>query len=225
MKHSFFFLILMLSLIIWSCKDKKQNTSESASSTTDTKEAKTDATYQVDPKQSNIKWLGNGPTKKESGSVPVSASIVTVRDGQVTSGNIKIEMTQLSVTSQEGKMKDMLESHLKGTAPGKEDDFFNVSQYPDARFEITSTSKLDNDPEATHMVNGNLTMKGITKPISFKARIELDGDRLIASAAPFDIDRTEFNIKYQSKKFFDNLKDDFINDTFQIGFYVVATKK
>ena len=84
---------------------------------------------------------------------------------------------------------------------------------------------MENDPEATHMVNGNLTIKGITRPVNFKAKIDINDDVLTASAAAFNIDRTQFDIKFKSKKFFDDLKDDFINDDFQIGFYVVAKKK
>ena len=86
-------------------------------------------------------------------------------------------------------------------------------------------SKIENDPEATHMINGNLTIKDIAKPVSFKAKVEMIDNGLVVSAAPFNIDRTQFDIRFKSKKFFDNLKDDYINDEFQIGFYIVANKK
>ena len=36
----------------------------------------------------------------------------------------------------------------------------------------------------------------------------------------FNIDRTEFNIKYASKTFFDNLKDKFIDDAIELSFTV-----
>jgi len=74
------------------------------------------------------------------------------------------------------------------------------------------------------MINGNLTIKDITKPVNFKAKIEMKENIITAIAAPFDIDRTEFDIRFKSKKFFDNLKDDYVNDMFQIGFSIVAIK-
>jgi len=225
MKNILFFNILMLSLCFVACKEKKSSEQSDMPSAESANETNGNITYRIIPEQSNIKWQGNGPTMAEHGNVPVSGGEIYVKDGQVTGGMIRMDMTRLTAESQQGDMKEKLESHLKGSAAGKEEDFFNVSKYPTATYEITSTSALNNDPEATHQVNGNLTIKNITKPVTFKARISIDGDKLTASAAPFDIDRTDFDIKYKSKKFFDNLKDDFINDTFQIGFYVVADKK
>jgi hypothetical protein len=36
----------------------------------------------------------------------------------------------------------------------------------------------------------------------------------------FNIDRAEFNVKYASKTFFDNLKDKFIDDAIELSFTV-----
>lgn len=150
---------------------------------------------------------------------------MNVEGDNITKGSIQLDMTQLKVLDPTGDMGQSLEEHLKGTAPGKEEDFFNTGKFSTATYTITSTSKLDNDPEATHMINGNLTIKDITKPVSFKARIEMIDKGMVVSAAPFSIDRTDFDIRFKSKKFFDNLKDDYVNDEFQIGFYVVAHKQ
>lgn len=209
------------------CKDKNQPTSTgNAVTATDSKSTPANNfNYQVVPNQSTVKWIGSKPTGVHNGTVPISTGGINVEGGNITGGFIELDMTQLKVLSPEGDMGANLEAHLKGTAPGKEEDFFNVGKYPKATYTITSTSKLENDPDATHMINGNLTIKNITKPVNFKARIELNDKFMTASAAPFDIDRTDFDIRFKSKKFFDNLKDDYVNDIFQIGFYLVASKK
>ena len=65
-------------------------------------------------------------------------------------------------------------------------------------------TKLENDPLGTHMINGELRIKDITRPVSFKAVVDLaSGVALKATAEPFVIDRTEWNIKFKSKKFFE----------------------
>ena len=223
MKKSIYWGILFSAITIIACKEK--TTSNQATDAENKKVETGQQVYLVDPLQSSVKWIGAKPSGTENGIVPISKGTIATSDGKVTGGTIEIDVASLTVLSKDGDMKKTLESHLKGETPGKEEDFFNVSKYPKASYTITSTSALENDPEATHMVNGNLTIKNITKPVNFKARIDVKESVLTASAAPFNIDRTEFDIKFKSKKFFDNLKDDFINDDFQIGFYVVANKQ
>jgi len=49
----------------------------------------------------------------------------------------------------------------------------------------------------------------------------MDATQLTANAE-FDIDRTEWDIKYGSGKFFQNLKDKAINDNFKVKLALVA---
>jgi polyisoprenoid-binding protein YceI len=213
--------IFIFAIMLIACKEKNQ----SGAVAENTNDTAGHAEYQIDPVNSTVKWIGYKPAGTHNGTVPVSKGMITVSEGNISGGTIEMDMTHLTVLDPAGDMGQNLEKHLKGQAAGKENDFFNVDKYPKAIYTITSASKLENDPDATHMINGNLTIKEITKPVSFKAKIEIKDNSLTASAAPFDVDRTEFDIRFKSKKFFDNLKDDFINDMFQIGFYIVANKK
>ena len=63
-------------------------------------------------------------------------------------------------TDSVGTLNDQLDAHLK-TA-----DFFDTAKYPPARFEATSIRLTDRDSAE---VTGNLTMRGITRPIVFAA--------------------------------------------------------
>jgi polyisoprenoid-binding protein YceI len=227
MKHLFVIGILFLGMTFHSCRPNAQNESSAnrISASDNKSEPPSQYQYQIIPNLSTVKWIGSKPTGTHNGTVPVAGGGMNIEGDNITSGSIQLDMTQLKVLDPTGDMGKSLEDHLKGNAPGKEEDFFNTGKYSTATYTITSTSKLANDPEATHMINGNLTIKDITKPISFKARIEMLDKGLVVSAAPFSIDRTDFDIRFKSKKFFDNLKDDYVNDEFQIGFYVVAQKK
>lgn len=89
---------------------------------------------------------------------------------------------------------------------------------------INSSAVLANDPEATHLVNGTLTIKDISKPVNFKVKVSGDGNMLTATTPQFSVDRTDYDIKFKSAKFFNNLQDDFVNDEFKLEINVTAKK-
>jgi polyisoprenoid-binding protein YceI len=76
-----------------------------------------------------------------------------------------------------------LTDHLKGV------DFFDVGHFPTATFEITTIKKKIPD---SLKVSGNLTIKGITKTITFDA---LYTDAIFSTT--FIIDRFQWNIAYE----------------------------
>ena len=71
-------------------------------------------------------------------------------------------------------------------------------------------------------MEGNLTIKGITKNISFPVQIENNGDMIQVSSEPFTIDRTQWNVNFKSKSIFDDLGDKFINDEIELAIRVSA---
>ncbi len=223
MKQLFFLSILFVGFLNTGCKEKTK-VDVTVDETAPT-EDNMSGTYVIDPQSSDVKWKGSKPTGEHNGIVPISAGTITVADGNITGGTVEINMDGITVLDQEGEGKAKLEAHLKGKAAGVEEDFFNVGKYPKATFAISSATKLDNDPDGTHMLNGTLTVKDISKPVSFKSRVNIADGKLTATTPEFPVDRTEYNIKFKSKKFFENLKDDFINDEFKLQVNVSATKQ
>ncbi len=130
-----------------------------------------------------------------------------------TGGQVEINMAGIEVHDLEGEYRQSLEGHLRGTTPGKEEDFFNTGKYPTATFTITRIAPLANDPTGTHLVTGDLRIKDITKPVTVKARVDASaGTAVKISTDPFVIDRAAWDVRFKSKKFFADLGDDFIND-------------
>ncbi len=84
---------------------------------------------------------------------------------------------------------DMLTTHLKSP------DFFEVRRFPTAKFEST---KIENGPSGTQ-VTGKLTLHGVTKEISFPAKVEVT-DAGVKLVSEFTINRLEFGINYDPKK-------------------------
>jgi len=69
-----------------------------------------------------------------------------------------------------------------------------------------------------------MTIKGITKKIKFPASISNSDEAITIASETFQINRAEFNVKYKSKTFFNDLKDKFVNDEFDLQVTIVAKK-
>ena len=69
-------------------------------------------------------------------------------------------------------------------------------------------NKLD---DKNHDISGNLTIKGITKPINFTMAVEGN-----SATAKVIVDRSKFDVRYGSTSFFDGLKDKAIYDEFDL---------
>lgn len=166
-----------------------------------------DVSMKVDNVASKIEWVGAKPTGKHHGTIGISEGNLMLTDGNIVGGKFTIDMNSIvdvDLTSAEDNGK--LVGHLKSP------DFFDAAKYPTAVFEITSSEAVSGNPDVTHNITGNLTMKDITKSVTFPAWVSIEGNQLTASTPEFVIDRTQWNVQYGSKTIFDNLKDKFIND-------------
>jgi polyisoprenoid-binding protein YceI len=93
-----------------------------------------------------------------------------------------------------------LARHLKGV------DFFDSKQFPTATFISSSIRKMSGlGAGATHQVSGALTIRGVTREVSFPASIESERGKVSADAE-FSINRKDFNVVYPGKP------DDLIRD-------------
>lgn len=206
MKNSIFALSLLFIIFSSCTKEKIKDTVKP------TKEVKEVVKKQETTKQVVV-WKGYKPTGSHTGTINVKSSNFKFEGDQLIGGTVVLDMTSIKNRDlQDAGDKSDLENHLKST------DFFNVAMFPTAKFEIL---KVETDKEGQFKIEGNLTIKDITKKISFTAtKIQKDGKNYLKSGI-IKIDRTDFGVKYKSKKFFANLKDKFINDEFDIVFRLV----
>lgn len=174
--------------------------------------------YRVNTEKSTFEWEASKVTLTHTGNVGISKGQVFVKGGEIINGNVKMDMSTINVTDlEEGPMRDKLMMHLRSA------DFFDVEKNPSSSFQIVSVTKNEEGAEGTHTVKGNLTIKGITKMISFPADIQIDGSEVKAQAE-FEVDRTEWDIRYGSGKFFESLGDNLIDDNFKVKLNLVAEK-
>jgi polyisoprenoid-binding protein YceI len=169
----------------------------------------------VDTKSSYINWKAYKVTGQHEGRLQLKNGKLNFKDNVLTSGSFEIDMKTISCTDLTGGSAEKLIGHLKS------EDFFNVANHPIAKFETTQVISRGT-PGAYKMI-GNLTIKGITKTIKFNADLKEDGGKVTATAK-VTVDRADFDIRFGSGSFFDNLGDKTIYDEFDLNVNLVASK-
>ena len=175
----------------------------------------------VDASDSKVNWSGKSPTGEHLGYIKLTDGELIVDKGEIKGGKFNFDMNSITNTDiSDAESRNKLVTHLKSV------DFFDVQKFPTAKFVITKVSKLNNGStgqlKATHRVEGDLTIKGITKKISFDASINLLNGKFAASAPAFIINRTEWGVNYQSKSIIAGLKDEFIYDDITVSIELVS---
>ncbi|MEE4196141.1 MAG: YceI family protein [Bacteroidales bacterium] len=163
----------------------------------------------VNIEQSELKWTGKKVTGEHWGYIQLQEASLMVKNDQIKSGVFKIDMRSMDCQDLENeKTNAQLIGHLKS------DDFFSVDQYPVSTLKIKEATPFQ---QGFAEIKGDLTIKGITQPISFKAEQLVNGYK-----ATITVDRTKYNVRYGSGKFFDNLGDNMIYDDFTLEVKIIT---
>ncbi|MCC6461292.1 MAG: YceI family protein [Saprospiraceae bacterium] len=171
--------------------------------------------YNVDVNNSVIVWKGYKVTGQHTGTVKVKNGNLQLTDGKLTGGSFDIDMNSITDTDMEPEYAAKLVGHLKS------DDFFGVSKFPTAKFVITRA--IPQDTKGNYKIIGNLTIKETTKEVKFAANVADQNGKLTATGQ-LKIDRSEYNVRYGSGSFFDDLGDKTIYDEFDLNVTLVANK-
>lgn len=179
--------------------------------------------YKVDSTQV-VNFIGTKPVGQHNGTLNISEGQVFVQNGvAVSGGKLIIDMTSLKITDKDTSGTYKLAGHLASP------DFFEVNKFPTATFEITDVKAFSADSTkpalvldgATHTVSGNLTLKGVTKNVTFPAIIKTT-DNVVTAQANFNINRTDWGLVYGNDK---SLGDKFIRPEVNISFSITANKQ
>jgi polyisoprenoid-binding protein YceI len=152
--------------------------------------------YTIDTLNSKAEWKGFKVVKSDNtshiGTLKFESGEVTVKNNKLESGQFVVDMTSISNTDlKDSESNSKLVGHLKSA------DFFDVNKFPTASFEITKISEAPAGGDYNTILDGNLTLKGITKPASFNANVKVANGELSIATEPKDINRDEFGIKFQ----------------------------
>ena len=158
----------------------------------------------VDVSKSSISWTGKKVTGKHEGTVNLKDGNLVFKGKALVGGTFNVDMTSLTVNDlKAGQGKEKLEGHLKSA------DFFSTDKFETATLVF---KKVSHKSANVYTVNGDLTIKGITNPVTFDLATTAN-----TASANVKIDRTKYDIKYNSGNFFENLGDKVINDNFDLA--------
>lgn len=233
----------VIAMLVYGCGPKPSGETAETGEAMEVADASSSAeTFAVDTNMSKVTWNGYKPTGKHNGTIGITDGSIAVEDGAISSASFTIDITSLTVldipAEEEGNGK--LKGHLMSG------DFFDAENHPTATFEVVDVATYAADmaiedkeefqteftpasateimvANPTHMITGNLTMRGVTKSVSFPAAVTL-ADGGVTATANFNIDRTAWNLAYGDEaNAVDKAKDKFIYNTVNVGFELTAT--
>jgi polyisoprenoid-binding protein YceI len=172
--------------------------------------------YNVDKSASTVRWDAKKVTGKHNGTIGIANGTLSANKSNITGGTLVIDMkTIVDVDISDAGYNAKLTGHLKS------DDFFAVDKFPESKLVVKKATLVSGDD---YKFLADLTIKGVTNPIEFNAKITQNGDRLIAEGI-MTINRAKYGVKYGSSSFFENLGDKVIYDDFTLTFNIIAQKK
>ncbi len=218
-----YFVISTLVLSVAACNNTPTETVEMKEAKEIAQPKVVTAAYSLMENVNSIHWIGFKTYSHDSheGSVLIKEGEFMVEDDQLVGGSFVIDMNSIEnhdlADNQEYKQK--LENHLKSP------DFFNVAEYPIAKFTITKVETVENTENGvTHSISGNLEMCGNTKNITFFAMVSIENNAMSFKTPKFVIDRTNWEVMYGSPNLVSIAKDKLVDNNIKLGVDLKAQK-
>lgn len=172
------------------------------------------ATMKVEPDECRLIWTGRKVSGEHTGGLSVAQGSITVDAGRLISAEMVVDMRSITCTDISNPNSNArLVAHLNSP------DFFHTEQFPEATFRSTSVEPITGAApgKPNHRITGDLTIKGITHPVTFDALVfEVDG--WTRAAANITFDRAKYDVRHGSGSFFEGLGDRLIQDNVDLTF-------
>ncbi|MFW6693614.1 YceI family protein [Streptomyces sp. MAR4 CNX-425] len=143
-------------------------------------------TWTIDPVHSDISFVVRhlGVAKVRGTFDHVEGTIVTHEDP------LQSEVSAVIQTTSVNTRNDTRDNHVRST------DFLDVDGYPEMKFRSTGIREKDGD----YLIDGDLTLRGITRPVTLEAEIGgfagtgPEGKPVVGFSASTEISRTDFGV-------------------------------
>lgn len=169
--------------------------------------------FKVVGAESDINWTGKKVTGAHNGTIDIKAGTLLLDNGQLSGGSFTIDTTSIKILDiTDPATNTQFAGHLFS------EDFFAAERFPEATFDITHVAPENDD---NSLITGNLTIKGITHPVSFHADVHI-ADNSISASGKILVDRTSYDMKFRSGNFFTNLGDTLIYNEFELDVKLTA---
>ena len=171
----------------------------------------------INLEESQLTWVGKKVSGQHNGTIKFKSGHVVIEEDQIKTGEFILDMSSINnLDIESAEYKKKLEDHLKSN------DFFNVAEFPEGKFVIKGV-KPANIPSDSSLIIGELTIKDQTHLVQVPAKITKIGTAYKGEGQT-TIDRTRWDIRYNSDKFFDpaELGDKLIYNDIEIGLVVTT---
>lgn len=156
-------------------------------------------TYELDKETSLFTWTGYGEVEnfKQTGVISANKGDLTLQENDIKSGYVSIDMTSISHESKR------LKKHLKAK------DFFYAKKYPET---IINFISLEND-----LIKCEIILRGKSGIICFPVTVSRE-EKQLNMRGTMTIDRTLYDIKYNSSSYFQDLGNYAIKNEIDVEF-------
>ena len=199
-------IIFTFLFLVVSCSQKKEKVDKPQTSVKELNILP--GNYIADVEATQLTWIGRKISSGHDGTIDLKDGSLNIGDDGQINGKFNIDMSTISVSDLQGGGKKSLERHLKN------EDFFDVNNFPIATLEFSS--RTENIIKNKLSLASELTVKNITNPLKFSAQI-IEASPQLKIKADIVFDRSIYDVRYGSGKFFENLGDRLILDEVQIG--------
>jgi polyisoprenoid-binding protein YceI len=157
--------------------------------------------------ESKVRFVGSKVTGSHDGGFERFTGTLHLDARRLEASRLEVDIDMNSVWAD----NERLTGHLKSG------DFFLVSEHPAARFVSTSITP-GGEGGSTHTIVGNLTLRGVTRAVTFPATVEVGPDA-VRARSEFALPRKQFGVAYEGKQ------DDLIRDEVLVKLDVVAPRQ
>ncbi len=159
-------------------------------------------TVTLDVAASKLQWTGYAEVGgySQSGTLNFTSGTISLKNDEITNFTLVVDMTSLTHENKE------LEGHLK------QSDFFFVSKYPIAKMTFIKKNKN------TYIAEINIRGKAEKMEIALDLQKINDGYLL---KGKLKLDRTKFDIKYNSSSYFQDLGNYAIKNDFDLEYELI----
>jgi polyisoprenoid-binding protein YceI/rhodanese-related sulfurtransferase len=177
-----------------------------------------DGRHELDLAESRVVWIGRNLINKHWGHVGLASGHVEFRDGLPIRGEAVLDLRRITCTDLAGDaLHEVLIHHLES------DDFFDVERFPEAAFRFDRTERCGDSPGCCNLkLHGELTLRGVTKPLVIGAAAGVTPEGKAALQATFTIDRTDWGVLYGSGRFFQRLAGHLVNDAVELQLRILT---
>lgn len=150
--------------------------------------------WELDRTSSSVGFVGAKVTGDHEGTFgEIGGSLTLGADGKPSALEVTVKVDSLKIEPED------LRKHLLNA------DFFDAPKFPESKFLSTAIREKAGEGGATHEIEGELTLHGQTKVVTFPAKVEVT-DAAAKGTAEFKIERKLWGIEYAG------MKDDLIKD-------------